>query len=66
MNYTALMMNHQDKVESRANGLTADECMGKKRFYDRRYAKTFGTTDGSKHSTLAQLWFSQALKKGYE
>ena len=52
-------------VESRAKGLTAAECMAKKRFHIKRYVRTYGTTDGTRHRLLADLWFTQALIRGY-
>ncbi len=46
-------------VEARAKGLTAEECMAKKRYHMKRYNGTYGTTDGAKHRAWADLWFTQ-------
>ena len=59
MNYTQQMNELQPGVEARAKGLTSAQCMAKKRYHIKRYVSTYGTTDGTKHSTLAALWFTQ-------
>ena len=59
MSYT--MNALQAGVEARAKGLTAAECMAKKRYHMKRYCSTYGTTDGTKHFNWAALWFTQFL-----
>lgn len=59
MSYIQNMNELQPGVERRARGLTAAQCMAKKRHHTKRYCSTYGTTDGTKHFTLAALWFTQ-------
>jgi len=59
MNYTQQTNALQHGVEARAKGMTAEECMAKKRYHMKRYCSTYGTTDGAKHRAWADLWFTQ-------